>query len=280
MRLFRGLLAGLAILAALPAQAGVLEKVKEEGVLKLGFREDTVPFAYLDKVGDPTGYSVELCRAVARETGKALALSKLAIEFVPVGAEDRFEALQEGRIDLLCGATTATLSRRELVDFSIPTFIDGASVLYRANGPADFEALAGRKVGVRGGTTTETALRDALARLSIDADVVAVDDHNEGLARLQADEFSAYFADQSILLFLMLNSEAPDELRLSSRFFTREPYALALPRGDDDFRLLVDRTLSRLYASGEIRDIFGKSFGLARPSKLLEALYQVSALPE
>ncbi len=274
------MIAGLAMLAALPAEADVLQRVKEEGVLKLGFREDTVPFAYLDGDGQPTGYSVELCRAVAQEVGAGLDLAELTVEFVPVGAEDRFQALQQGEIDLLCGATTATLSRRELVDFSLPTFIDGASVLYRADGPADFEGLAGKKVGVRGGTTTEEALQEALARLAIEAEVVAVGDHHEGLERLEAGEFSAYFADQSILLFLMLGSPAPDRLRLSSRFFTREPYALALPRGDDDFRLLVDRALSRLYRSGDIKGIFGASFGLARPSKLLEALYQVSALPE
>ena len=200
--------------------------------------------------------------------------------FVPVGAEDRFTAIRDGTIDLLCGATTATLSRRELVDFSLPTFIDGASVLYLKDGPADFEGLAGHKVGVRGGTTTEEALRNSLKKIGVDAQVVSVTDHKEGLRSLEAGEFSAYFADQGILLFLMLQSQSPDMLRLSGRFFTREPYALALPRGDSAFRLLVDRTLSRLYRTGKVRDYFSNAFGSAKPSKLLEALFVVSALPE
>lgn len=260
--------------------ADTLARLRDGAPLKLGYRVDAAPFSYADDLGQPAGYSIELCGAVVAGLKRELNLPGLAVDFVAVGAEDRFAAIQAGRIDLLCGATTATLSRRELVDFSIPTFIDGASVLYRAGGPKDFEALGGHKVGVRGGTTTQTALENTLAKLGIDADIIAVDDHKEGLARLEAGELQAYFADQGILLFLMMRSTAPKQLRLSQRFFTREPYALALPRGDSAFRLLVDRTLSRLYRSGRVQDIFGRAFGLAKPSSLLESLYVTSALPE
>jgi polar amino acid transport system substrate-binding protein/glutamate/aspartate transport system substrate-binding protein len=97
---------------------------------------------------------------------------------------------------------------------------------------------------------------------------------------LESNEISAYFADQEILVFLMLKSQAPDQLRLSKRFFTHEPYALALPRGDGDFRLFVDRSLSRLYRSGAMGGLFTKSFGMAKPSQLVEALYLINALPE
>jgi polar amino acid transport system substrate-binding protein/glutamate/aspartate transport system substrate-binding protein len=142
-------------------------------------------------------------------------------------------------------------------------------------------ALGGHKVGVRGSTTTEEALRNTLTKLSVDAEVVTVADHQDGLRRLEKGEISAYFGDRAILIFLAARSKARGNLRLSDQHFTFEPLALALPRGDGDFRLAVDRTLSRVYRSGAIETLFRSAFGKeAKPSGLLQALYVINALPE
>ena len=269
-----------ALLLAAGAQAQTLERVRESGTFKIGYREDAAPFSYRNELGEPAGYSVELCRAVAVNVKQALGLAEIKLEYVPVTTENRFQAVQDGRIDLLCGATTQTLSRRKLVDFSLFTFIDGAGVLLRADGPEGFEGLAGRKVGVRGATTTEEALRNTLARLDLEVELVSVASHKDGLAKLRAGEIEAYFADRAILLYLLLESGAED-LRVSDRQFTFEPYALALTRGDDDFRLLVDTTLSALYRSGAIDRIFAAAFGAnAKQSEILRALYVINGLPK
>lgn len=268
------------VLISTSVAAGTLDRIRETGTFKLGYRVDAPPFAYRNEVGEAEGYSVELCREVAKETKLQLHLDKLAIEYVPVTAENRFDMVRAGNIDILCGPTTQTLSRRQIVDFSLTTFIDGASVLYRKGGPASFRELAGKKIGVRAGTTTEEALRNTLDELSVKADVVAVKSHFDGLAQVESGEISAYFADWGILLGLLQRSDHPEVLRLSPRQFTYEPYALALARGDDDFRLLVDATLSHLYASGAIEPIFSKAFGPAQPSDLLKAVYILNSLPE
>ena len=231
-------------LLATGAQAQTLERVRESGTFKIGYREDAAPFSFRDTLGEPAGFSVELCRLIAAQVKQALGLDKISIEYVPVGTEDRFQAVQDGRIDILCSADTVTLSRRELVDFSLFTFLDGAAVLLRADGPEEFEGLVGQKIGVRDATTTEEALRNTLAELDLKAEVVTVASHDEGLAKLEAGEIAAYFGDQAILIFLATRSKAPDQLKLSNRQFTFEPYALALTRGDSEFRLLVDRTLA------------------------------------
>lgn len=264
-----------------PATAQTLERVRASGEFKIGYREDAAPFSYRDALGEASGYAVDLCRQVAADLKAALGLDSIRVTYVPVTAENRFAAVQKGRIDVLCGPTSVTLSRRELVDFSIFTFADGASVLYQAGGPKTFEELAGKKVGVRDGTTTETALMNTLKGLSLAAEVVPVADHADGLAKLEAGDISAYFADQAILIYLAAGSAAPEKLRLSDRHFTNEPYALALRRGDDDFRLLVDRSLSRLYRSGRIVQIFNNAFGAkATPSDPLKLLYAIHRLPE
>ena len=277
------LLIGVALAASMVASsvaAGTLDRVRDSGVFKIGYRTDAAPYAYKNKLGEAAGYSVDLCRNVAVAVKETLKLEEIKIEYVPVTAEDRFEAVQSGRIDILCGATTATLARRKLVDFSLATFVDGASVMLMVDGPGGFSDLAGKSVGVRGGTTTEQGLRSTLKDMSVDAKVVPVKSHDDGLAKLQKGEISAYFADRGILMFLMAGSDAPEKLRVGKDYFSFEPYALAMQRGDDEFRLVVDTALSRLYRSGAIVPIFKNSFGDAKPSEVLRALFLINALPE
>jgi len=260
--------------------AGTLDRVHDSGVFKIGYRTDAAPYSYKNSLGEPAGYSVDLCRAVAVAVKKATKLKEISIKYVPVTAEDRFKAVQDGKIDILCGATTATLARRELVDFSLGTFIDGASVMLKADGPAGFDELAGKKVGVRGGTTTEDGLRETLKKLSVDAKVVPVKSHDDGLGQLQKGELSAYFADRGILMYLASTSSEPENLRVVEDYYSFEPYALATKLGDEKFRLVVDSTLSRLYRSGRIVAIFRNSFGNAEPSDVLRSLYIINGLPE
>ena len=281
MRRLAWLTFGAALVLAAGAQAQTLERVRASGTFKIGYREDAAPFSFKNTLGEPSGFSVELCRLIAAHVKEALGLAEISIEYVPVGTEDRFQAVQDGRIDILCSADTVTLSRRELVDFSLFTFVDGAAVLLRAGAPEDLSGLPGRKIGVRDATTTEEALRDALAELDLKADVVTVASHDEGLAKLEAGEIAAYFGDQAILIFLASRSEAPEKLKLSNRQFTFEPYALALARGDSEFRLLVDRTLASIYRSGTIDQLFTNEFGRnADPTPALQALYLTQGLAE
>ncbi len=273
-------LLGALVLLAGAAEAATLERIRDSGVIKLGYRQDAAPFSYADKDGLPAGYSVGLCQAVAEAVRGELKRDDIKIEYVPVTAEGRFDEIQAGRIDLLCGATTVTLERRAQVDFSLMTFVTGSSVLYRKDGPANFLDLAGKKVGVRAGTTTEEGLKRALAENGIAAEVVGVADHHTGLSELESGALSAYFADRAILAMLGRESQNPANLVLSDRYFSYEPYALALQRGDDDFRLLVDSTLARLYRTKAVVKIYQAYFGNSPMSELLQATFTLQALPE
>jgi len=263
------------------AAAGTLDRIDQEKAIRIAYREDAPPFSYKDKIGEPTGFMVDLCRAVAKKLAEQRNIPTLNVTYVPVTAADRFEAITQQKADLLCEPTSVTLSRREQVDFSIPTFLDGAGLMVRADGPKNLRALAGQKVGVLAGTTTEEALRNTLKEAGINADITAAKTHGEGLAMLDEGKISAYFGDRSILLFLIKESKAPEKPRLADDYLSVEPYALALPRGDSDFRLAVDRALSHIYRSGEIASIFQRTFGgKAEPSQILRTLYVISGLPD
>jgi polar amino acid transport system substrate-binding protein/glutamate/aspartate transport system substrate-binding protein len=263
------------------ASAGTLDKLKQDRALTLAYRADAPPFSFTDAAGEPAGFMVDLCRSVAKNLAAQLNLGDLKVDYLLVTAADRFEAIETGKADLLCEPTSATLSRREHVDFSIPTFVDGASLLVAGDGPSEFGALAGKKIGVLAGTTTEQSLRDTLASTKIRAEIVPAKTHEEGLAMLDQGTIAAYFGDRAILAYLASKSSAPGKLRLAENYLSVEPYALALAHGDGDFRLAVDRALSQIYRSGEIASVFGHAFGSqTQPSDTLKTLYLISALPE
>ena len=269
-----------AVLALGTAGAGTLDKVRQDKVLRLAFREDAPPFSFTDSIGEPAGFMVDLCRSVVKKIAAQLNITDLKVNYVLVTAANRFDTIETGKADLLCEPTSATLSRREQMDFSIPTFIDGASLLVAGDGPGDFNALSGKKIGVLGDTTTEQSLRDTLASANIAAEVVPAKTHEEGLAMLDKGEIVAYFGDRAILSYLAAKSTDSSKLRLADNYFSLEPYALALAHGDEDFRLAVDRALSHIYRSGEIATVFAHTFGQMQPSDTLNTLYSVSALPD
>ena len=269
-----------AVVGSSVVAAGVLDRISQDKTLRIAYREDAPPFSSKDKIGEPVGFMVDLCREVAKKIAQQANFSSLNVTYVPVTAADRFEAIRQQKADLLCEPTSATLSRRELVDFSIATFVDGASLMIRANGPHDLKAMSGQKVGVLAGTTTEKGLRDSLKQAGINAEIVPANSHAEGLAMLDEGKISAYFADRSILVSLIKQSKTPGKLMLAENYLSVEPYALALPRGDEDFRLAVDRALSHIYRSGEIGAIFKRTFGDAKPGPVLGTLYLVTGLPD
>jgi glutamate/aspartate transport system substrate-binding protein len=276
----------LILLLSCPLRAqelqGTLQKIKASGTITIGYREQSVPFSFLGTDGKPTGYSIDLCQRVVAGLQQQLGLPKLDVKWVAVTPDSRIPALVQGTIDLECGSTTNTLSRQEQVDFSHMTFVDGSSLLLKKGaGIASLQDLGGKRIAVIPGTTTEKALREALQKTLITAQIIPVKDHREGLAALEGDTADAYVSDRTILIGLAVTSQDPGKFALSEQYLSYEPYGLMVRRGDAPFRLGVNRVLSHLYRSGEIAQIYGRWFGkLGAPSNLLIAMYALHALPE
>lgn len=175
MRTFRCLLA-LAAVAAVVSPPGTaaagpaLDRIVAEKQIRIGVRTDAPPFAYLQD-GQLFGFSVELCGLAAEAIITTSKLDDLKAEIIAVQTGERFKALENGTIDVLCGATTATLARREIVSFSIQTFSTGVGAVAGADAPAALkavllagqpadvaladlqEALGGKAIGFRANTT-------------------------------------------------------------------------------------------------------------------------------
>ncbi|MEM1075400.1 MAG: amino acid ABC transporter substrate-binding protein [Pseudomonadota bacterium] len=271
MRIFSTVLA-LCLLTATDLSAQTLDRIKETGEIRFGYRTDAEPLSYQSE-NRPQGYTPKVCFAMAPLIGAQLGMDDMDIVFTPVTTEDRFDQVASGTIDVLCGAASVTLTRREKVDFSIPVFVDGTTVALRADGPESLQGLAGEKVGVRSGTTTLEALTNSLSAEGIDAEVIQFDDHPSGIAALEGGVITAYFADQSIIMSMVMSNENAADFKVFDQILTIEKHGLALPRGDSDFRLAVDRALSQLYQDGSMQQAFEESIPAADPGLAIRAMF-------
>jgi len=261
---------------------GTLKKIKHTKTITLGYHESARPFSFANAEGKPAGYSVDLCALVAADVGKQLGLPDLQLKWVKVSVENRIQAVARGTIDLECGTTTTALSRYELVDFSLLTFIDGASLLVTdASGIQGVSNLDGKRVALIPGTTTATQLTEALRKRNVTATIVTVKDHAAGVAALDEGAADAYASDRVILTGIGRTAKHPEKLSLLGEFFSYEPYGLMLRRDDAGFRLSVNRTLAQLYRSREIVPIFEKWFGdMSTAGPIIAAMYLINGLPE
>lgn len=269
--------------AAAEELTGTLRKIADSGTIVLGHRDNSPPFSYLDSAKQPVGYSIDLCLRVVEAVKQKLNRPDLTVRYEALSAEDRIQKVADGSVDIECGNTTDTLSRREVVDFTLPTFITGASMLLPAGSTIQsLTDLGGKKVGVTTDTTTETSLRERLQKSSISAEVILVKDHDEGMKMLEKGKIDAYAGDQIILIGLARDAKDPKKFALSPEIFTYEPYGLVVRRNDADFRLVADRVLADLYRGGGIGQVFDTWFANwgGRPSRLLLAMYALNGLPE
>jgi polar amino acid transport system substrate-binding protein len=295
----------LALLAALllavsagtpPAVSGeVLDRIIADKIIRFGFRTDAPPFASIEN-GRPAGFSVELCALLAGAVTLTSKLDEMTATFIDIDTTERFTAIREGKIDVLCGATTATLKRRETMSFTIPTFITGIGAAVSPNAPEELrklliqaspealsssalrDALKGKRLGMRADTTAEDWLRNGPLKNIDKAAIVPMSGHDEGLAKVASGNLDVYFADIAILRGYLMRPENTGKFVLSDKTFTTEPYALALARGEDDLRLVMDRALSYLYRTGAISRVFEAHFGKMNAEAAI--FYQMVALPK
>ena len=275
----RFLLANLVLcLSAVATGAATLETLAQRGSVRIGYIGGQAPFSSSKPGSDPTGYAIDLCDKVVDEIEHHV--PELEREYVELTLVNGFEALKNEQVDLLCGAITVTLERREVVDFSQPVFMTGATALLRKDSPSYLRPLffqqpvastvsqqdsSTRIIGVRAGTTTGATLHEALVMQESNMKIADFETHEDGLRALENREIDAYFADQALLFNLAARARDSSSLEVGDRLFTRERYAIAVRRNDADFRLVLDRALTDFYMSADFLPTLTAYFGNEAP---------------
>ena len=262
-----------------------LERVAETGEFRIGYVPDAPPVSFEDDDGNAVGYAIDLCRHIASAVQRELGLDSIDINYTPlISIESRLSAVENGDIDIECSPTTVTLSRRERVDFTLMTFITGTALLSRRTTPIDgIDDIADAKVAVLAGTTTEDVMRRAIEVNEFDTELVLTDSHDQGMQLLNENEVKGYAADRSTLIGQVFRSaNARNQYAMTRTALSFEPFAMMIPRGDTEFRLVADKALASLYRSIRIRRIYNEWFGrYGEPlSPIVEAMYQFQAVVE
>ena len=276
----------LALAAALAVAADpageTLKAVKARNVFVIGYLQDAYPMSFVNKEGQPAGYSIDLCLAIAEDVSKAAGLDSIKIKFVPLKLEERFDAVATGKVDIECGTSTMTLSRMKKVDFTNTIFLDGGSFLVKKGSAiSSIPALVDETVAVIPGTTTEKSLREALAKKFVKAKVMEVKNHAEGMAALESGTAGAYASDRVLLVGLLLSTKNTENFAMMNEQFSYEPYGFAVRRNDADFRLVANTALARLSRTGQVFKIFDHWFGaIGKPNPGLLSMYLINAIPE
>jgi ABC-type amino acid transport substrate-binding protein len=274
------LLAGTAL-----AESPTLSRITETGEFRIGYVPDAPPLSFTEEGGEVVGYSIDLCRHIASAIRFELGLEKLDVSFTPlVSIEDRISAIENGDVDIECGSTTVTLSRRERIDFTLMTFITGSAVLSRKDNPiGTIDDIDKKRISVASGTTTEDVLRRLVEVNDFRVKITPVDGREAGMELLNKGKVDGFASDRAVLIGQVFrNANVANDYIMTRSALSFEPYAFMTLRGDTEFRLTADRALASLFRTARIRRIYQNWFGrYGEPlSPIVEAMYQFQAVGE
>ena len=242
-----------------------LDRIKQTGVVNLGFREDSLPFSYKNaEQGDPLGYSIDVCNALVdalkAETGKPL-----TVKYVPVTGESRFPYVVDGKIDLECGNSTNTKARREKVAFSMPLYFSSAKLLVReGSGITKFSDLAGKTLAVENGSTGQQIAESRKAAMNT-MKVVIAPFSNAGVVAVETKTADAYMTDD--ILLYAFKAQSKEKLEVAGAVMSIEPLAISFSKDDKELATIVDREFTKLTQSGQLRKLYKKWFQTTLPQR-------------
>ncbi len=266
----------LALIAAVsfaaPAGAqeltGTLKKIKDTGVIKIGHRDASIPFSYLDDKQQPVGYGVDVCMHVVNDIKKQLNLPNLKVEFVPVTSQTRIPVLAGGNIDIECGSTTNSVERQKQVSFAPTYFMTGTKIIVKkSSGIKGYDDLKGKTVVFTQGTTNERAMKAYNDEKKLGINFIPAKDHAESFLAVETGRAVAFPMDDILLYGLRANAKNPNDFEVLGQFLSDDPYAPMMRKDDPAFKKAVDNSISALYKSGEINKIYQKWFQSPIPPK-------------
>ena len=254
--------------AAAAELTGTLKKIKDTGVIKIGHRDASVPFSYLDDKQKPIGYGVDICLKIADKIKAELKMPNLKVEFVPVTSQTRIPILTGGNIDIECGSTTNTVERQKQVDFAPTYFVTGTKIIVKkSSGIKGYDDLKGKTVVFTQGTTNERAMKAYNDAKKLDIKFIPSKDHAESFLAVQTGRAAAFPMDDILLYGFKAGAKNPDDFVVVGEFLSDDPYAIMMRRDDPAFKKVVDDAVKGIYKSGEINKIYTKWFQSKIPPK-------------
>jgi glutamate/aspartate transport system substrate-binding protein len=261
------LLAGLLLTTAAAAQtvaeglSPTLANIKKTHVVRLGYRESSPPFSFMDPSNRPIGYSLELCEAIVEEMGIEVDDANLRIDYVKVTSDDRIAAVAQNKIDLECGSTTANAERAKQVAFSPLMFVAGTKLMVpKASTVSAPKDLQGKTVVVTKGTTNEQAMHTLDKKFSLSLNIIASPDHEQSYQMLVDGKADAFATDDILLYGLIARHKAQAQFKVTGEYLSYDPYGIMFRKGEPQLKAVVERTFRKLGSGRDMIPLYNKWF--------------------
>jgi glutamate/aspartate transport system substrate-binding protein len=238
-----------------------LANIKRTQTVRLGYRESSPPFSFLDQSSRPIGYSLELCEAIVEEIGVEVDDANLKIEYVKVTSDDRIPAVTQNKIDLECGSTTANAERAKQVAFSPLMFVAGTKLMVpKASTISAPAALKGKTVVVTKGTTNEQAMHNVDKKFSLGLNIVTASDHEQSYQTLVDGKADAFATDDILLYGLIARHKSQDKFKVVGEYLSYDPYGIMFRKGEPQLTAVVDRAFRKLGSNRDLIPLYNKWF--------------------
>jgi glutamate/aspartate transport system substrate-binding protein len=261
------LLAGALLTTAASAQtsgeglSATLAAIKQNHVVRLGYRESSPPFSFMDPSNRPIGYSLELCEAIVDEIGIEVDDANLRIDYVKVTSDDRIPAVVQNKIDLECGSTTANAERAKQVAFSPLMFVAGTKLMVpKASTISAPKDLQGKTVVVTKGTTNEQAMHTLDKKLALALNITASPDHEQSYQMLVDGKADAFATDDILLYGLIARHKAQDKYKVVGDYLSYDPYGIMFRKGEPQLTAVVERAFRKLGSNRDLIPLYNKWF--------------------
>ncbi|WP_433996161.1 amino acid ABC transporter substrate-binding protein [Bradyrhizobium lablabi] len=238
-----------------------LANIKKSHVVRLGYRESSPPFSFLDHSNRPIGYSLELCEAIVEEIGTEVDDGNLMVEYVKVTSDDRIQAVLDNKIDLECGSTTANAERGKRVAFSPLMFVAGTKLMVpKASNVSAVTDMKGKTVVVTKGTTNEQAMHVADKKFSLGLNIVTSPDHEQSYQTLVDGKADAFATDDILLYGLIARHKAQAQFKVVGDYLSYDPYGIMFRKGEPQLTAVVERTFRKLGSGRDLIPLYNKWF--------------------
>jgi glutamate/aspartate transport system substrate-binding protein len=272
------LAAGIALPAQAQSPGGTLAKIRDTGEIRLGHRDVSVPFSYLDDNQKPVGFAMDLCARIVDAVKAELKLPSLQTKLQPIQLSTQIPLIENGTIDIVCGPATNTLERQKVVAFSDTIFVSSIRAVVGKDSPIrTFEDLGGRPVSLTSGSTSIGLLAARGQEKNFQTRNVLTPDHGASFLALATGRSEAFIMDDILLASLIAGSANPSDWRIIDDSLRTEPYGLIIRKGDPEFKALVDKTLSDLMRSNQFAELYAKWFMSPIPPRNVNLNFPMTA---
>ena len=228
-------------------EKNALELIKEKDVLVVGINDDSKPFGFISKsTGEYEGFDVDVARYIAKD----ILGSERKVKFVPLDTSKRIEAITSGEVDMAIATMTVTPQRQYLIDFSIPYFVAGQTVVVKNDSDIySFGDLRRKTIIISLGSTSEKNIR----RILPTAKMIGFKKFQEACEAFLEGQGDALSDDDVILAGFVMDHP---EYRILKTRISHEPYAVGIKKYDDQkLKKELDVIILRMKKDGTLKEL-------------------------